>query len=397
MILTDAFCNEVEVGEGGKPAKYSDAGGLGLHLLVMRSGKYWRMNYRFEGQYKTLALGVHPAMSLEGARALCRDARAQLKRGVDPGVLRKIQKTPAEVLPQDTFEAVGREWLAKQMPTWVPSHGDRIVRRLERDVFPWLGSQDIASITPPELLKVLMRIEQRGVRETCHRALGNCRLIFRYAIATGRMQHNPADGLTDALAPVVKGAFATMTDPEGIARLLRDMDAYEGTTITRCALHMAPLVFVRPGELRKAEWCEFDFDKRLWQIPAGRMKLRRPHLVPLSRQVLCILDELKVHTGQGTYLFPSIRTASRPMSENTINSALRRLGYGTDDITGHGFRHMASTLLNEQGWNPDAIERQLAHVDSNTVRGTYNKALYLPERVKMMQAWADYLDELKRK
>ncbi|MCG9033250.1 tyrosine-type recombinase/integrase [Laribacter hongkongensis] len=269
------------------------------------------------------------------------------------------------------------------------------MRRFERDVFPWLGSRPVAEIDAPALLAVLRRIESRGAIETAHRAMQSAGQVFRYAIATGRAQRNPAADLVGALAPAIKQSFPTITDPTRIAELLRAIDGYQGTLPTLCALRLAPLVFVRPGELRKAEWSEIDLDGSTWIIPAERMKMREKHVVPLSKQAVAILRELHPLTGDGRYVFPGARTNGRPMSENTINAALRRLGYDKDTMTGHGFRHMASTLLNEQGWNRDAIERQMAHAERNQVRAVYNYAEYLPERRKMMQAWSDYLDALK--
>nr|WP_217450805.1 site-specific integrase [Vogesella oryzae] len=281
------------------------------------------------------------------------------------------------------------------MPIWSDGHAERIIRRLERDIFPWLGSRPIADIEAPELLANLQRIERRGAVETAHRAMQSVKQVFRYAIATGRAKYNPAVDLAGALAPVVKTSFPTITDPAKIAELLRAIDGYQGTLETKCALKLAPLVFVRPGELRKAEWREIDLDAAQWVIPAERMKMREKHVVPLSSQAVDVLRELKPLTGHGQFVFPGARSSKRPMSENTVNAALRRLGYDKDTMTGHGFRHMASTLLNEQGWNRDAIERQLAHGERNKVRATYNYAEYMPERIRMMQAWADHLDSLK--
>jgi integrase len=272
-----------------------------------------------------------------------------------PGAQRKA----AKVAGTDTFEAVAREWFAKFSMNWAKTHSEKIIRRLESDIFPWLGSRPVGQITAPELLTCLRRVESRGALDTAHRAHQNCGQIFRYAIATGRAERDPAADLRGALPPVSGGHFATITDPAGIGALLRAIDGYEGTFVGRCALRLAPLVFVRPGELRGAEWTEFDLDKREWRIPAERMKARVVQIVPLSTQAIAILRELQPLTGSGRYLFPSLRTPARPMSENTINGALRRLGYSGNQMTGHGFRSMASTLLNEQGWNRDAIERQL--------------------------------------
>lgn len=393
MPLTDTACKNAKPKPDGKPAKYTDE--KGMYLLVNQTGKYWRLDYRHANKRKTLAIGVYPTVSLKDAREKRDEARRLLAEDIDPGEHRKVAKASKVLQAENSFEAVAREWFAKFKPTWTDGHAERIIRRLERDIFPWLGSRPIADIEAPELLGNLQRIERRGAIETAHRAMQNTSQIFRYAIATGRAKYNPAADLTGALAPTIKTSFPTITDPARIAELLRAIDGYQGTLATICALKLAPLVFVRPGELRQAEWSEIDLENALWVIPAARMKMREKHFVPLSRQAVAILTELKPLTGNGRYVFPGARTNGRPMSENTVNAALRRLGYDKDTMTGHGFRHMASTLLNEQGWNRDAIERQMAHAERNSIRATYNYAEYLPERNKMMQAWADYLDGLK--
>ncbi|QEL55132.1 tyrosine-type recombinase/integrase [Chromobacterium paludis] len=394
MPLSDAKCKNAKPREDGKRLRLSDE--KGMYLEVMPNGaKYWRLKYRFAGKEKRLALGVYPDVTLGDARKKRDEARRLLGEDIDPGIHRKVQKAARAIQAENSFEAVAREWFAKYKPSWVDSHADKIIRRLERDIFPWLGKRPIAEIEAPELLAVLRRIEHRGAIETAHRAMQNCGQVFRYAVATGRAKRNSAADLVGALSPVIKTSFATITEPEKIAQLLRAMDGYQGSFITQCALKLAPLVFVRPGELRKAEWSEIDFEAEQWVIPAERMKMREKHIVPLSRQALAILKELEALTGSGQYIFPGARTNGRPMSENTVNAALRRLGYAKDDMTGHGFRHMASTLLNEQGWNRDAIERQMAHGERNSIRATYNYAEYLPERARMMQSWSDYLDGLK--
>ena len=317
-----------------------------------------------------------------------------LRDGIDPSQAKKAQK--ASDSGADSFETIAREWFAKFSPTWTPSHGERIIRRLERDIFPWIGKRPIAEVKAPELLTVLRRIEERGAVETAHRASQNCGQVFRYAVATGRAERDPTGDLRGAIPPAKQTHHASIIDPREIGALLRAIDAYEGGLIVRCALRLAPLVFVRPGELRTAQWSEINWDKSEWVIPAERMKMREKHIVPLSRQSLEILRELQPLTGDGKYLFPSPRTSDRPMSDNAILSALRRMGYTGDQMTGHGFRSMASTLLNEQGWHRDAIERQLAHAERNKIRAAYNYAEHMPERRRMMQSWADYLGELKR-
>ncbi len=297
--------------------------------------------------------------------------------------------------PENTFKAVAREWFDMFSKPWAKGHADKIIRRLELYIFPWLGARPIKAITAQELLAVLRRIEGRGANETAHRAMQVCGRIFRYAVATGRAERDPSRDLSGALAPAKEKHLASITDPQEVGALLRAIDAYKGEWITRCALRLAPLVFVRPGELRHARWSEIDFEKAEWRIPAARMKMRMQHIVPLSSQAINVLRDLQQLTGKFDFAFPGTRSRERPMSENTVTAALRRMGYGGDDMTGHGFRSMASTLLNEQGWNWDAIERQLAHGERDAVRAAYNYAQHLPERRKMMQAWANHLDQLK--
>lgn len=379
----------------GKDKKYGLPDSGGMYLQVEPTGKkYWRMNYRFGGKQKTLALGVYPTVSLLEARGKRDVARKMLMDGVDPSEVRKVKRATISALTKNSFEIVAREWFSKHKSTWKDKHSDRIIRRLEANVFPWLGAKLVGEITAPELLTAIRRIEGRGAVDTAHRTLANCGRIFRYAIATGRAQRNTAADLLGALPPVKAKHYASITDSKLIGALLRDLSGYQGTFVTRCALRLAPLTFVRPGELRKAEWSEIDLDKAEWRIPAERMKMEAVHIIPLSTQAVGILHEIQPLTGSGRYVFPGVRSASRPMSDNTVLQALRVMGYTKEQMTGHGFRHMASTLLNEQGWNRDAIERQLAHAERDGVRAAYNYAEYMPERRRMMQAWADYLDEL---
>lgn len=375
-----------------KPYKLADE--RGMFVLVQPSGaKYWRLKYRRPDTRKEnlLSLGTFPDVSLRQARERRDEARKLLADGIDPGA----KRISARAAKADTFEAVAREWFAKFSPQWAKGHADKIIRRLERDVFPWIGSRAIGELTPPEVLTMLRRIESRGAIETAHRAHQNCGAVFRYALATGRAERDPCGDLRGAIPPAKSAHFASITDPDRIGELLRAIEGYTGYAATRAALKLAPLVFVRPGELRHAEWAEFNLDKSEWRIPSERMKMRTPHIVPLSRQAVDVLRELRPMTGAGRLLFPSVRSRERPMSENTVNAALRRLGYTSEDMTGHGFRSMASTLLNEQGWNRDAIERQLAHAERDAVRAAYNYAEHLPERRKMMQAWSDFLESLR--
>jgi integrase len=391
MPLTNTEIRNAKPSE--KPIKLFDGGGLFL-LIAPAGGKWWRLKYRFGGKEKLLSFGTYPEVSLSEAREKRDQARKLLAADVDPGENRKAQKAAKTDSHANSFEVIAREWFGKFSPNWVASHSDKIIRRLERDVFPWIGKQPISDITAPVLLATMRRIENRGAIETAHRALQNCSQVFRYAIATGRATRDPGADLRGALPPSKGKHHASITDPKAIGELLRAIVGYQGSLITKCALQLAPLFFVRPGELRKAEWAEFNFVTAEWRIPAERMKMREQHIVPLSAQAIAILKELQPLTGSGRYVFPGARTNGRPMSENTVNAGLRRLGYGSDQMTGHGFRSMASTLLNEQGWNRDAIERQLAHAERDTIRAAYNYAEHLPERRKMMQAWSNFLDEL---
>ena len=368
--------------------------GQGLYILVKERGKgWWRFDYRFQGKRKTLSMGVYPDVSLSEARQRRDDARQQVARGIDPSHSRHAEK--AARAGRNSFEAVAREWFTKRQQGWSKGHADRIIRRLERDVFPWIGAEPITAIKPATVLTALRRVEARGAIETAHRAMQTCSQIFRYAVASGRVESDPTRDLKNALERVKENHFSAIVKPSEVGALLRAIDGYEGSYVTRAALQLAPLTFVRPGELRQAEWSEVDLQASEWRIPAEKMKARRPHIVPLSREAVNVLNELNALTGRGRYLFPSVRTSGRPMSENTVNAALRRLGYTKEEMTGHGFRSMASTLLNEQGFNRDAIERQLAHVEGNAVRAAYNYAEYLPERRQMMQDWADYLEGLR--
>lgn len=372
--------------------------GDGLYLeIAPAGGKWWRLKYRFGGKEKRISLGTYPDVSLKDARERRERARKLVSSGVDPSLHRQVEKSRRASVSANSFEAVALEWLAKYGSTWSEGHGDKIKRRLERDIFPWIGARPASEITAPELLAALRRIEARGALETAHRAHQNCSQVFRYAIAIGAggITRDPAADLRGALPPVTQTHHASITEPKGVGELLRAVWSYEGYLPTRCALRLAPYLFVRPGELRHAEWSEFDLNSREWRIPAQKMKSRELHIVPLASQSMEVLRELLPLTGRGKYLFPSIRSAARPMSDNTVLGALRRLGYTGNQMTGHGFRSMASTLLNEQGWHKDAIERQLAHGERNKVRAAYNYAEHLPERRRMMQAWADYLDGLR--
>ncbi len=365
----------------------------GLYIFVKPNGsKLWKHKYHFDGKEKKLSYGPYPEVTLAQARRMRDEARALLAEDIDPGIHKKERKLARQMGAENSFEVVALEWHAKNRHSWTEDHGKRILTRLQNDIFPCLGKRPIAEIKVPELLKALERIQDRGALESAHRTLQTCSQVFRYAASKGFAEYDITPNLRGALKPVKKRNHASITEPVKIGQLLKAIDGYEGHFITKCALRLSPLFFVRPGELRQAEWSEFNFDTKEWRIPAHKMKMREQHIVPLSNQAIQILEELRPFTGSGQYLFPSVRTPTRPMSNNTINASLRRLGYTTDDMTAHGFRSMACTLLNEQGWHRDAIERQLAHAERNSVRAAYNYAEHLPERRKMMQAWADYLD-----
>jgi integrase len=321
-------------------------------------------------------------------------ARQLLESNRDPAFERKMKELMGEDAGNNTFELIGREWLKKFSVKWSPSHLKKNTAMLEKNIFPWLGPKAIKEVIPLELLACLSRIEKRGALETAHRTSQCCGQIFRYAVATGRADHDITLNLRGSLPSAEKTHLASITEPKGVGELLRSINDYKGEFITRCALRLAPLVFVRPGELRQAEWKEFEQEQAEWRIAAKRMKKKIQHIVPLSKQALAILAELHPLTGKGRYVFPGVRSNEKSMSENTVNSALRLLGYDSEQMTGHGFRSMASTLLNENGWNGDAIERQLAHGERNAVRAAYNYAEFLPERRLMMQWWSDYLESL---
>jgi integrase len=384
--------------ENAKPQakSYKLFDGKGLYIEVAPTGaRWWRFKYRIAGKEKRISLGVYPDVGLKDARDRLDDVRKQLASNIDPSEQRKAKKAVLVEAAENTFEVIAREWFALNLPRWQSNYGDKTIRRLESNIFPWLGARPLRDVTAPDLLAVLRRIESRSANDTAHRALQDCGRIFRYAIATARADRDPSRDLAGALAPITVRHYPTIIDPKGVGALLRSIETYTGSFVTKCALRLAALVFVRPGELRQAEWSEFNFDKAEWRIPADRMKMRSPHIVPLARQAVEVINELKPLTGNGALLFPGEFKKDRPMSENTVNAALRRLGYTRDEMTGHGFRSMASTILNEQGWNRDAIERQLAHSERDVVRAVYNYAEHLPERRRMMQAWADHLDSLR--
>ncbi len=401
MPLTDTAIKNAKPGE--KPVKLYDADGL-LLWVAPSGGKWWRLKYRLGGKEKMLSLGTYPEVGLREARERRDEARRRLAEGIDPSAHRKAVKSTKALREANSFELVTREWHAKYAGTWSASHGVRILRRLESNAFPWIGGKPTADLKPADVLEVLRRVERRGTLETAHRLRDNIGQAMRYAVATGRAERDITADLRGALPPVQKQHFAAITEPTKVGELLRAIDGYTGTFPVTCALKLAPLLFQRPGELRLAEWPEFDLDGATWEIPAGRMKRTKQgkaegaaHIVPLPSQAVAILRELHALTGTGRYVLPGVRSPSRPMSDNTINAGLRRMGYDNETMTGHGFRAMARTILDEVlAFPPAIIEAQLAHAVKDPLGRAYNRTAHLPQRRDMMQRWADYLDELKR-
>ena len=388
-----------------KPVRLFDGGGL--YLEVMPTGsRYWRLKYRHAGKEKRLALGVFPAVSLVEARNGREAARVILRDGRDPSTERRADRLRKGIASGNTFKAVGDDWLSVKAPGWTPLQLKKETGRLELHAYPWIGSLPVGELGVSEIRPLLDRLVKAGHLEQAHRLREQMSRVFRHAVANEKASRDPAHDLRDSLPARVYRRYATITKPDKVAELLRAIDGFGGTFPVRCALQLAPLLFVRPGELRAAEWNELELDHPdgpRWNIAPARRKLKKaekehpdtlPHVVPLSLQATAILAELAPLTGRGRFIFPGMRTPKRPMSENTINAALRRLGYDKNAMTGHGFRHMASTLLNEMGHNKDAIERQLSHKEPG-VGGVYNMAEKLPERQQIMQAWADYLDGLR--
>jgi integrase len=377
-----------------KPKYLSD--GKGLSLLIQPNGsKWWRLRYQYLGKTNMLSLGTYPDVSLKRARDRRDDARRLLADGIDPSEHRKEMKAKQLLASNHTFEAIAREWFTKQASVWAETHSSKIIGRLEKDVFPYIGSKPIADINAPQLLTILRRIENRGAIETAHRVKGVCGQIFRYAVATGRAERDPATDLRGALTPKNPQHLAAVTEPTQLGELLRGIDGYQGTIIVSSALKLAPLVFVRPGELRTARWDDIDFDAKEWRFEVTKTKTQ--HIVPLARQSVAILKEIQPLTGSGIYVFPSARSQHRAMSENAILTALRTMGIPKHVASGHGFRATARTLLDEQLHCPiHIIEQQLAHTVRDPLGRAYNRTAHLRERKQMMQQWADYLDELKR-
>ncbi|MDO6563854.1 integrase arm-type DNA-binding domain-containing protein [Amphritea sp. 1_MG-2023] len=396
MALTDPKIKQAKPKD--KDYKLSDA--RGLYLLVTKKGaKYWRLKYRFAGSEKLLSLGVYPSVTLKQARKKADLAKEQLEQGIDPSQAKKAKKVEIATAQANNFEAIALEWHKQQSAKWSESYTAKVLRAIERDLFPYIGSLPLDQISPPQLLAVFKRIENRGATETAHRVKQIAGQVYRYAVATGRAQRDITPDLKGALVTHKTQHFSAITDPERVGKLLNMLDSYEGTSTVRAALQLAPLVFVRPKELRHAEWHEIDFDKAEWRIPAEKMKMGVDHIVPLSRQAIDILQEQKLLTGHwGGYVFPSARSPRRPMSDNAILSAFRNMGISKDEMTGHGFRAMARTLLDEVlEERVELIEHQLAHAVKDPLGRAYNRTAHLPQRTAMMQRWADYLDELRVK
>lgn len=394
MPLTDIQAKTAK----GREVDYKLTDGKGLYLLVTTSGgKLWRLDYQFDGKRKTLALGSYPEISLARAREKRDQARTQIAEGIDPGQVKAAIKTAVRASTENAFETVAREWLKRFAPAWSETYPDLLLSRLETNVFPWLGTRPVGEITAPELLAVLRRIEERGATEVAHRTRAVCGQIFRYAISTGRAERDPAADLRGALTPRRKRHFASITTPKEVAALLRTIDGFTGGPVVKTALKIGIYTFVRPGELRGMKWEELDLDAALWSIPPDRMKMKSPHLVPLATQVVELLRELQPITGHTPYVFPCQRTTTKSISENTINAGLRRMGYEKEELTGHGFRAMARTLLDEVlQFRVDWIEAQLAHLVKDPLGRAYNRTTHLEDRKRMMQTYADYLDGLRQ-
>lgn len=391
MPLSDAAIRRVKATE--KQQKLSDGGGL--FLFVHPNGsRYWRWKYRVNGKEKLLGMGIYPDVSLAKAREAREDARRLLASGVDPSEHRKAATASRAVADGESFEVITREWLAGR--PWVPAYSKKVIAWFEKDVFPYIGAQRAGDLKASDFLQVARRMEARAAFESAHRVMQNCGQVMRYAVATDRAERNPVADLRGALVPAPEKNHAAIVDPVQLSGLLRALHTYHGTPVVQAALKLAPMVFVRPGELRQAEWAEVDLDAAVWSIPAARMKMRQAHIVPLARQAVEVLRELQPITGHGQYVFAGGRTDKRPMSEVAVLAALRVMGFDKDTVTGHGFRATARTLLDEVlSYRPDIIEHQLAHAVKDPNGRAYNRTTHLVERTRMMQEWADYLDRLR--
>lgn len=394
MALTDAAIRTAKPTD--KPYKLTD--GKGLFVLVHPNGsKYWRLKYRYDGKEKTLALGVYPETLLKEARQRCDEARKLLANDMDPGNVKKAQKAARLADAENSFKAVSIEWLSKQKPAWSEGHYNRVYARLENNAWPKLGKLPISSIKPVTVLETLREIEKRNAHYMAGRVKETVGQVMRYAVATGRAEYDPTPSLKGALTAHTTKHMASVTDPKRVGELLRMFDAFSGSHAVRVALNLAPLVFARPGELRQMRWAELDLDGKLWDLPRGRMKMRESHLVPLSTQAVALIEEMRPYSGHLEHVFPGARDPKRPMSNAAINAALQRLGIDTqEELTGHGFRAMARTILRERlGFDSEWVEAQLSHKKQGALGNAYDRTTFIEQRKEMMQAWADYLDKLK--
>lgn len=402
MALTDTAVKNFKPSDKATGEKHSD--GQGLYLHVKPAGKYWRMSYRFAGKQKLLSLGVYPAVSLAKARQRRDKARELLAEGIDPSAAKRAEKLATTIAAANTFEAVAREFHATHSSGWSPRYAARWIERMEKDLFPYIGKMTLPGITAPILLDALRKVEKRGANETAHTLRQTAGQVFRYGVQTGRCERSPVSDLHGALKPIVVKHMAAVLEPVKAGELLRAIDGYTGQPMTKAALALSALLFQRPGNIRQMQWAWIDFDKAMLTIPSQDMKRRlhqkingRPHFVPLAPQALAYLKELQPLTGHGRYVFPSLRTGERPMSDNTVNAALRRMGFASEEMSAHGFRAMARTLMIERihGISADVIEAQLAHGKSGPLGAAYDRADYMDQRRKMMNEWADYLDKLR--
>lgn len=375
-----------------KPYTLNDGNGLSL-LIEPNGSKGWRFRYRFDGKPKMLSLGTYPLTSLTEARQKRDEAKKLVAAGINPSDVRKRDKQDRQNEISNTFEAIAREWYEKRIDRWSASYSEEMLKTFEADVFPYIGGRPIADIKPMELMGVLSRLDERGATEKLRKVRQRCGEVWRYAIVTGRAEYNPAPDLVSAFSPHKKEHYAFLKTEE-LPEFFRTLSTYSGSIVVKLAMRLQVLTGLRPGELRQGEWSEIDFDKRIWEVPPARMKKRRPHCVPLSDQAISILEQLKPVTGQYLYIFPGRIHHSKPISEMAMNVLIRRIGYA-GRVTGHGFRHTMSTILHEQGYNTAWIETQLAHVDKNSIRGTYNHAQYLDGRREMLQWYADYMEALE--
>jgi len=403
MALADTFVRQVKHSGKLTGDKYTD--GNGMYLLVKAAGKYWRLDYTHTSKRKTLALGVYPAVSLAKARQKRDKARELLAEGIDPNSAKRAEKMAKRVAAANTFEVVAREFHGMQATGWSPKYGARWIERMEKDLFPYIGRMALPEISAPILLDALRRVEKRGANETAHTLRQTAGQVFRYGVQTGRCERSPVTDLHGALKPVVVKHMAAVLEPVKAGELLRAIEGYTGQPMTKAALQLSALLFQRPGNIRQMEWTWIDFDLAMLTIPSEDMKRRlhqkingRPHYVPLAPQAVAILKDLQPLTGHGKYVFPSLRTGERPMSDNTINAALRRMGFASDEMSAHGFRAMARTLMVERihGISADVIEAQLAHGKSGPLGAAYDRAEFMEQRHRMMQEWATYLDKLRK-